>query len=196
MNIENIGLEKLRENDWNPNRVPEKIFRALVKNIRESGFVQPLLVRPAGGAYEVLDGAHRLRALKELDAEEAECVIVDDEDQAARMRTLAMNRLRGAFDHEELARVLETTDMEDEAIREALAYSENELAEIRGLLESEPQLDFNVSEAEHYELFDFYLAPEEAEILREALGATGEKDRARAITIVAKGYLENARPGD
>jgi ParB-like chromosome segregation protein Spo0J len=152
--------------------------------------VQPLVVRQKGGVYEILDGAHRFRALKELGETAADCVLVEDNDEEARMRTLTMNRLRGRLDNEALAGLLDSLSLDDEAIRRALAYSEKELGEIRALLDDAPNLDFDIPEKESYELLDFYLAADEADLVRKALDKTGEDDRSKALVKMAREYLD------
>ena len=189
MEMRKIALDKMRENDWNPNHVSDAIMRALVRSIREGGFVQPLVVREAGEGFEILDGAHRFRALMELGEKHADCVVVKDSDEAARMRTLTMNRLRGSLDHGELARLIDEMALEDERVMETLAYSEKELSEIRGLLEEAPELETNLPEEERFVLLDFYLSAEDAEVVNRALDATGEDDRASALVKLAKGYI-------
>jgi ParB family chromosome partitioning protein len=187
MKIKRIEISDIRENGWNPNRMDERKFRALVKSISERGFVQPLVVRPAEhGAFEVLDGAHRLRALFELGEKHADCVVLDEKEADAKMRTLSMNRLRGECDYEALAGVLGTLGLDDAAISAALAFSERDLSEIRALLEKTPSVDFNLPAEERYVLMDFYLAPEDAEIVEKALKSTGKKNRSKALVALVR----------
>ena len=63
-----IPLDKIVENSWNPNEMTKAKYKALVGEIkRDNGnYAQPLSVRPIkDGMYEIIDGAHRYRALKE-----------------------------------------------------------------------------------------------------------------------------------
>lgn len=190
MKIRNVAISSIVENSWNPNRVPDEMMRALEESIVEYGFVQPLVVRPKGEAFEVIDGAHRLRALKKIGFREIECVIVDDTDEDAKMRTVLMDRLRGSFDHEKLAELVASLEADEESIRRSLAYSEEQFEEIKSLLDSGGPEEFEVPEEELYELMDFYLPPGDADTVRAALRAAGEKERAPALVKIAKEYLD------
>jgi ParB family transcriptional regulator, chromosome partitioning protein len=67
--IQDIPLENIRESSSNPRRVfDEAQLRELAANIKSHGVLQAILVRPspdgAGGTYELVAGARRLRASK------------------------------------------------------------------------------------------------------------------------------------
>jgi ParB/RepB/Spo0J family partition protein len=187
MKIKRIEISKLRENLWNPNKMDDAKFRALVKSISERGFVQPIIVRPVKkGKFEVLDGAHRLRALRELKKKHADCVVLEESGAAAKMRTLSMNRLRGEFDGLKLADLVGTMGMSHDEIAAALAFSERELAALGSLLGKIPDPDFEIPEEEGFVLLDFYLSPDEAKIVERALKSTGEKNPAKALVLLAK----------
>jgi predicted HD phosphohydrolase len=58
-------------------------YRAVLASIREVGVIEPLIVFPqkdARGAYFVLDGHMRLKALQELERTEALCLVAKDDD--------------------------------------------------------------------------------------------------------------------
>jgi hypothetical protein len=58
-------------------------YRAVLASIREVGVIEPLIVFPkrgAPGAYFLLDGHMRLKALRELNQEQAFCLIAKEDD--------------------------------------------------------------------------------------------------------------------
>jgi uncharacterized ParB-like nuclease family protein len=58
-------------------------YAAVLASIREVGIIEPLVVFPqrgTKGTYFLLDGHMRLKALKELGREEAECLVAKDDD--------------------------------------------------------------------------------------------------------------------
>jgi len=139
MRMERLKLSLLRENDWNPNRMSERMFESLVNAIREEGFLQPLLVREVDGGYEVIDGAHRLRAAVRCGLEEVPCVVIETDEERAKLQTVMMNRLRGKMEARELATLVKEFD--DEWAKRLLAYTEKELKDIVRLVEEdEPRL--------------------------------------------------------
>lgn len=58
-----VHRERIRANDYNPNRVAPPELELLILSILEDGFTQPLVVREAGddeeGDFVVVDGYHR-----------------------------------------------------------------------------------------------------------------------------------------
>jgi ParB-like chromosome segregation protein Spo0J len=58
-------------------------YRAVLASIREVGLIEPLMVFPqrgTRGAYVLLDGHMRLKAMHELGHTEAFCLIASDDD--------------------------------------------------------------------------------------------------------------------
>lgn len=64
-----VEIDKVRENSWNPKSRDTKEYEDVKRSIEINGLTQPIFVRENNNGeseYEVLDGAHRLRACKEL----------------------------------------------------------------------------------------------------------------------------------
>lgn len=63
-NIQNVPLEKLRPNPFQPRRLfKDDSLSDLAQSIREIGFIQPILVRESpDGSYEIVAGERRWRA--------------------------------------------------------------------------------------------------------------------------------------
>ena len=59
----NVPIERIRRNPYQPrNTFGEKEMAELVRSIRQSGIIQPLVVRAAGDDWELIVGERRLRA--------------------------------------------------------------------------------------------------------------------------------------
>ncbi len=133
--IEIVLLDEssLVENRWNPNRVPDRIFHKLRANIRREGFIDPILVRKMeNGRYEILDGAHRVRAGRDDGMKRFPAIVLEDvSDVAARYLTLNMNDIRGTDDPSLLASLLqeltEEFDVPFEELQEYTVYEDDEL---------------------------------------------------------------------
>ncbi len=65
MEITFYPILKVRPNPWNPNKMNSREFEAEIESILHFGFIDPVTVRENNGP-EVIDGAHRLRALSEI----------------------------------------------------------------------------------------------------------------------------------
>lgn len=76
--------------------------KALVESVREVGILQPLRVRPTrkflGGreadAYEIVAGAHRHEAARQLALDTVPCVVCDDDDLHAELAMIDENLCR------------------------------------------------------------------------------------------------------
>ena len=113
MSVE-IALSALVEHPMNSNVMAAEQFAKLRRHIQRSGRYEPLAVRPLppepheappggdalgpSGRFQVLNGHHRLKALRELGHPAARCDIweVDEEEGLVLLATL--NRLQGRDD--------------------------------------------------------------------------------------------------
>lgn len=184
LEVVDLPTDKLDPDPMNPNRVGGKLMAALRRDIEERGFVQPVVVRPVkGGRYVIVDGEHRWRVLSEQGAKAVPCVIDDASEDEARMRMLALNRLRGSFNPVELARTLRDL---------AGQMSESELIERLGM--DEEEFDTAIAELDEDELgekLSALLAAEEAEApqaMRFRVGPRQKREVERAVeALVAEG---------
>lgn len=186
MKVEKIAMGDIRENSYNPNRMEPEIFKSLVNTIRDHGFVQPLVVRKMRKKYEIVDGAHRFRALRELGWEEADCVVVTDKAAMARLRTLEMNRLRGRMDHFGITKMLER--MRRPAVEKYLALNEKHYARMRELVKPLPPV--RMLPAPKLPLVvEFLMRREDAAVVRKALEAAGGESRNESLLKICRFFL-------
>lgn len=62
-----VAVDRLEPNPQQPRlKIEPAALQSLAASIRESGMVQPILVRPAGGRYQIIAGERRWRAALEL----------------------------------------------------------------------------------------------------------------------------------
>lgn len=69
-------------------------FRQLVDSIRENGLIYPVVVRPAGGEYEIIAGHRRVAACREAGMEEIPSVIRELDDFEATILMVHSNFYR------------------------------------------------------------------------------------------------------
>ena len=73
-----IPLKEIRPNRFQPRQTFDAARLAeLVESIKESGLIQPLVVRKSDDAYELIVGERRLRAIEKLSWESAPALILD-----------------------------------------------------------------------------------------------------------------------
>lgn len=94
-----VDREKLKANDYNPNKVSEDNLQLLVQSILTNGWTLPIVVRPD---YTIIDGFHRWTVagrepLKSLLKGKVPVVVVDHQgDESADVYgTITHNRARG-----------------------------------------------------------------------------------------------------
>nr|WP_246580973.1 ParB/RepB/Spo0J family partition protein [Deinococcus aestuarii] len=90
-----LPVDSLRPGAFQP-RVyfaPEAL-EELARSIREQGVLQPLLVRPLGGGYEIVAGERRWRAARLADLREVPVLVRDLTDEQARLAAAVENLQR------------------------------------------------------------------------------------------------------
>jgi hypothetical protein len=99
-----LPIEEVYTNEWNPNEQKDEIFNKLVENIQEIGMVEPIMVglKPKEDdpqkKYIVISGAHRLEACKVLGYETIPAYVKEDFDEdMEKFQTVRMNVLKGAM---------------------------------------------------------------------------------------------------
>ncbi len=103
MKLQHINIENLKTANVNVRKKGGKEITDLLPSIRSLGLLQPLLVRPNCGGFEIIAGQRRYHALEKL-AEEGEiepvpCIIMDEQDNAKAIEaSLAENIARLPMD--------------------------------------------------------------------------------------------------
>lgn len=105
-NVRPIPIEKIRANEYNPNKVAPPEMELLYRSIKEDGYTMPIVCyyNKEEDIYEIVDGFHRYTVmLKYKDIYERENgmlpVSVIDKDISERMAsTIRHNRARGSHD--------------------------------------------------------------------------------------------------
>lgn len=206
MLIKTIPINQIKENAWNPNEVDEFEFSILVKNIKDKkiGYTQPIEVRAIGkDEYEIVDGAHRLRACKEAGLTEVECVVSNYDDTQAKLETLAKNKLRGAINIVKAANLIAelNKDITLDDIGGRVGFKKQELEDQIKLLEIPPDFEIGLQEiAKKEELaapisLQFVVTKEQAEIIEQAVELVCSQEqtkRGRALELICADFLAGA----
>jgi ParB family chromosome partitioning protein len=119
--VETVSVVGINANPLNPREVfPEGDLRELQDSIQRFGLLEPLVVRPLEGCFEVVSGARRLRVLREV-GPTAPCVVrpfSDAEAVIARLTIQSRNPVEAARGYGRLG---------------LLGYSDREVAEAVGV---------------------------------------------------------------
>lgn len=97
--IESVAIDKLIGHRANPNRMSGASFKKLVGHIERTGNYEPVIVRPhpdRSGCFEIINGHHRVEALKQLGRERCDCVVWQVDDTEVLLLIATLNRLCGS----------------------------------------------------------------------------------------------------
>ena len=142
MASENLPLDKIRTNENQPRRTfYQETLEELAASIKERGVLQPIVVRPLGGAdkgfYEIVMGERRFRACKMLGLPSIPTIIRELSDADAATDALLENYQREDMNVIEKARAIQglLQHMSYERIAKTLGVSEATVRRTLELLE-------------------------------------------------------------
>ncbi|MFH1398454.1 MAG: ParB/RepB/Spo0J family partition protein [Candidatus Omnitrophota bacterium] len=123
-----LSAEQIKPNPFQPREdFDSQNLEELTQSIREKGIIQPILVRPKGGYYELIAGERRLRAAQALNIKEIPAIIKDVEDEDSLELALIENIQRQNLNVIEEARayqyLADKFQLTQEAISEILGKS-------------------------------------------------------------------------
>jgi ParB-like chromosome segregation protein Spo0J len=116
-----VNREKLKANDWNPNRVSRENLDLLVQSILSNGWTLPIVCRPD---FTIIDGFHRWTVaaedpLKSLLQGKVPVVIVQHKDEAGDVYgTVTHNRARGTHLLEPMKNIVKKLLSQGKSIKE------------------------------------------------------------------------------
>ena len=107
MQVHTLALDQLAAHPANSNVMPPSLLHKLAGHIDRTDRYPPLIVRPLGDGYQILDGHHRVRALRSLGRTHARCVVWQVDDDEALVLLATLNRLQGADDAKKRAALVD-----------------------------------------------------------------------------------------
>src|SRR5882762_9594408 len=108
MSVQNLGLELIFPNPNQPRKMfDETALSELAASIRERGVMEPILVRPKDGRYEIVAGERRYRASKLAGLVEIPAMVREMSDEEAMADSLLENFQREDLTVMEKARAME-----------------------------------------------------------------------------------------
>jgi len=202
MTLRWIPMDALEPHPENANRMPPRLLEKLKGHLERTGRYEPLVVRPAGGdggRYQILNGHHRARALRELGHERVRCDVWAVDDAEARLLLATLNRLEGRDDPTAraalVARLAEDGRRSAEDLAHLLPEPPDAVARLLRLASPPPAPADPAALDLPARPMTFFLSEEQYAVVTEALGEAGKSedervDRAEAIERLATWYLE------
>ena len=133
--IQEVSIESLSANIWNPNIQTDFIFDKELTSIKNHGFIDPILVREKEGRLEIIDGEHRYKAAKTLGIKKVSINNLGKiSDENAKQLTILMNEVRGKADKTKMGELLKDlqTSLPFEDLVLNLPYSDIEIQSMIG----------------------------------------------------------------
>ena len=191
-------MNKIVENEYNPNEMDENKFKKLVLNIKRKGFRKPIEVRKVGENYVIIDGAHRFRACKELGYTEIDCIVDDVDETEAMIDTLNAN-IHGTHNPYKEAQVFkqihERYTLKD--IEKLTVYGQSEIKDRMELLNLSPSIQKELERKEREEMkqapvvLTFMIKEFEKELVDRALSqCENASDKNKALVELCKKFIE------
>lgn len=111
MEVEFVNPFILKPNPWNTNKMDRENFEKLKQSLTALACFKPIIVRSLGDNFEILGGAHRVEAAKELGLETIPIINLGDiSDERAKEISLVDNTRYGKDDIELLNKLLDEID--------------------------------------------------------------------------------------
>jgi len=199
--FEEIRLDMLVPNPWNPNEMDPEDYEKARESIRRFGFIDPITVRKIGEAYQIIDGEHRWKAAKDEGLEAVPVAIIDVDDADAEQLTFILNELRGRPNPQKLAALVRDLaskrSMSD--LESVLPLRRQQLAAM--IAERREAIDWDALQQKPAEAADkkerwvervFRLPKSAADVVDEALVRVredGVSDDWKALELICADYL-------
>lgn len=178
--IQNVKIEKIVSAKVNSNIMTEEEYLQLKQNILTNGFIYPIIVRKIEDGFEIVDGHHRLKALKELGATEVPTVVVDMNDKEAIVNAIKFNTERGTQNPKLLAynlNLLKQLGLNEDMIEKELVYDKDTISDTLDILDLTENEDEILQEQENeldFILYSFVVPKQYQEYVDKVLEQNGQ----------------------
>lgn len=180
-NSAEVDLERIVPNPYQPRRIfDQQSLMELAQSIKEHGLLQPVVVRPLGGDYQLVAGERRFRAAKMAGLRAIPAVVMALSDaqvaQVALIENLQREDLNPIEEAEAYKRLVEEFNLTQEALAERIGKSRSAIANTMRLLNLAPAVQEMVAQGR--------LTPGHA---RTLLSLSEEEQIRAAETIIRQG---------
>lgn len=194
--VSSIPIDKLIAHPGNPNRMSKRNFTRLVRNIERTGRYEPLVVRRQGDDFQIINGHHRCRALRELGYKSADAVVWEVDDAEADILLSTLNRLGGSDVLERKVALLErlNRDMHAREMAKLLPFTRSQIERLKNL--KVPSAPAKISAKSFAAPMVFFLNDAQQKIVARALASARENQNektkaarnAAALTEIAQAF--------
>lgn len=130
MQVEKVAISKLNPAKYNPRKdlkPGDTEYEKLKRSMAEFGYIEPIIWNKRTG--NIVGGHQRYKILKDMKYKEAECVIVDLDDNREKALNVALNKISGEFDIPLLTDLLKDLSANDFDVS-LTGFDENEISDL------------------------------------------------------------------
>jgi ParB family chromosome partitioning protein len=135
----NLEINALKSPSWMLRPLKEELIAELERSIRNTGLLQPIVVRKVEDGHEVVFGNHRLEACKRLGMNRISAIVADFSEDEAFLARVSENLLRNTYinpiEEAEGYRMLVSKGWSIDAIGLKVGKSDSYICERLGILE-------------------------------------------------------------
>ncbi|NLY52329.1 MAG: ParB/RepB/Spo0J family partition protein [Firmicutes bacterium] len=148
--VVDIPVTAIEANPFQPRiDFDEETMAELIQSLSEHGLIQPVIVRPCPGGYQLIAGERRLRAAKQLGWKAIPAIVRELDDAASAQMALIENLQREDLNYWEEAeayqRLLEEFGMTQEELARKIGKSQSAIANKLRLLKLSPRVRSRIS---------------------------------------------------
>jgi ParB/RepB/Spo0J family partition protein len=208
--VQSISLKKLVAHPDNPNRMSKAKFAKLLRNIERTGRYEPLVVRPCprkSDCFQIINGHHRWRVLRELGYKTAEALVWDVNDQETEILLVTLNRLTGSDVFDKKLTLLKRLnksafDGRTAQLAKLLPQTASQIKRLTELTISDCRKAVENHKSQILNPLVFFLEDKQQEVIEKALSAAtseAEENRtkalknAAALTYIAQEFLNSRK---
>jgi len=148
-----IAIKDLKLSEYNPRKITEQELKKLERSITEFGFIVPIIINQSPERMNVVIGGHqRIKVAEKLGMTEVPYMAVHLELTKERALNLALNKIGGEFEEEQLTELLMKIEEENEDILSLTGFSNEEVNYLLGLADREKEKIFASSIEDSYEM--------------------------------------------
>jgi ParB-like chromosome segregation protein Spo0J len=140
LDVRLIPIDKIKPNDYNPNKVMTPEMKLLKKSIIEDGYTQPIVVNPENGYYSLIDGYHRYLIGLELQLTHLPATFLYKTREQRIASTIRHNRAKGVHQTtamSEIVKKLLKLGLKDYEICKEIGMDAEELLRMKQIMKVE-----------------------------------------------------------
>ena len=141
-----IKISELKLGEYNPRKITEQELKKLERSIKEFGFVVPIVINKNPDRLNVVIGGHqRIKVAERAGIEQVPYVSVNLDLTKERALNLALNKISGEFEEEQLTNLLMKIEEENEDALSLTGFNTEEINYLLGLKDREKEDIFESS---------------------------------------------------